>query len=288
MESINCIICDSDSHSPFIQVLDRFSSEAFQIVRCKCEFKYLTPRPEFNEISSYYEYDNYDPHRNQKKTFFDKAYTWVQGKALKWKYSHISKFIRNRNLLDIGGGGGEFCLFFQSKGWQVSLQDNSEKARVLSKENNIATYETLSEMSSQKFDLITMWHSLEHIHEISKLFMDIDRLICDNGILVIAVPNIDAPERKWFGVNWAAWDTPRHLYHFNYDQLNKLLLKYGWKIQYSKPMLQDTPYNILLSLKSNSPLQLISAFFLLLYSFIKVLIRGVNSSSSFMVICKKI
>ncbi len=288
MEKVNCIICDSNTNSPSIKVSDRFGCESFQIVKCECEFKYLTPRPEFNEIASYYEYDNYDPHRAQKKSIFDNVYSWVRGKALKWKYAHISKFIRSGNLLDIGGGGGEFCSYCQSKGWQVSLQDNSEKARLLAKKNNISTYTELAEVESQEFDLITMWHSLEHIHAIDPLFVDIDRLISDDGILVIAVPNVNAPERKWLGVNWAPWDAPRHLYHFNYEQLSKLLLKYGWEIQYSKTMLQDTPYNILLSLKSNSPLQLIFGGFLLLYSLIKAVIGGVNSASSFMVICKKI
>ena len=288
MEKVNCIICDSNTNSPSIKVSDRFSGESFQIVKCGCGFKFLSPRPEHKEIHSYYEEDSYDPHRSQDKSTFDKMYNWVQVKAFKWKFGHISRFITNGNLLDVGGGGGEFCSYCQSKGWQVSLQDNSEKARLLAKKNNISTYTELAEVENHEFDLISMWHSLEHIHAIDPLFVDIDRLMSDDGILVIAVPNVNAPEREWLGVNWVPWDAPRHLYHFNYEQLSKLLLKYGWEIQYSKTMLQDTPYNILLSLKSNSPLQLIFGGFLLLYSLIKAVIGGVNSASSFMVICKKI
>ena len=171
--------------------------------------------------------------------------------------------------------------------WQVALQDNSEKARLLAKEANIPTYTSLSEVENQKFDLITMWHSLEHIHEIEELFLDIDRLIEDDSVLVIAVPNVNAPERKWFKENWAPWDAPRHLYHFDYEQLSELLIKYGWKIQQSKIMLQDTPYNILLSLKTKSIMQIAYAVLILIYCIFRIIIGGVNSSSSFMVICKK-
>ena len=288
MEKVNCIICDSNASSPSIKVSDRFTGEWFQIVKCGCGFKFLSPRPKYKEIASYYEDASYDPHRSQNMSTFDRIYSWVQVKALKWKFRHISRFISNGKLLDVGGGGGHFCSYFQSRGWQASLQDNSEKARLLAQKNNISAYAELAELESQKFNLITMWHSLEHIHGIDQLFIDIDRLISEDGILVIAVPNVNAPERKILGINWAPWDAPRHLYHFDYNQLSKLLLKHGWEIQLSKTMLQDTPYNILLSLKSNSPIQLIFGGFLLLYSIIKAVIGSINSASSFMVICKKI
>tara|TARA_B110000467_G_scaffold14473_1_gene12474 strand:+ start:1014 stop:1880 length:867 start_codon:yes stop_codon:yes gene_type:complete len=287
METVNCIICDSDMNVPFIKISDRFSSKVFQVVKCKCNFKYLSPRPEFSEMDSYYKNDNYEPHRAQIKSFFDTLYRWVQKYSLKWKYAHISKFIKSGSLLDIGGGGGEFCSYYQSKGWEVSLQDSNKKARSSAESNSITTFASLSKIKNKQFDLITLWHSLEHIHEIKKLFTEINKLINTDGLLVIAVPNQGAPERKWFKGQWAPWDAPRHLYHFNYEQLSILLLKYGWTVQYSKTMLQDTPYNILLSLKSKSVMQMTRAAFILIYSMIRILIGGVKSSSSFMVICQK-
>jgi 2-polyprenyl-3-methyl-5-hydroxy-6-metoxy-1,4-benzoquinol methylase len=288
MESKNCIICGSDKKEPYLQATDRFGGEAFKIVKCECDFTYLSPRPSLNEIYAYYENDKYEPHQSQKKSYFDNVYGWVQGKALKWKYKLITRFVPSGNLLDIGGGSGSFCTYFQSKGWTVSLQDSSVKACNIARKNNISTHESLLDISNQKFNLITMWHSLEHIHDIELLFSNIHNLAAKDGILVIAVPNINAPERKFFKDNWAPWDAPRHLYHFSYSQLGKLLIKHGWEIEQTKSMLQDTPYNILLSLKSNSPLQLIIGGFILLYSLIKAVIGGVNSSSSFMVICKRI
>jgi len=287
MERISCIICDSDINLPFIKVSDRFSCKVFQVVKCECSFKYLSPRPKFNEMASYYENDKYEPHRTQIKSSFDSLYKWVQKHSLKWKYSHISQFIKTGSLLDIGGARGEFCSYYQSRGWQASLQDSSKKARSFAEKNKITTFASLPKIKNKQFNLITLWHSLEHIHEIEKLFSEIDRLIIENGVLVIAVPNQGAPERKWFKEEWAPWDAPRHLYHFNYEQLSVLLLKYGWSIQCSKVMLQDTPYNILLSLKSKSIIQITRGAFIFLYSVIRILIGGVKSSSSFMVICKK-
>ena len=288
MENTNCIICGLNENKPYLQVTDRFGGEVFQIVKCECNFTYLSPRPVLIEISSYYDDESYDPHRDERKTIFDRTYVWVQGKALKWKYKHIIKFMTQGNLLDIGGGSGEFCSYFKSKGWAVALQDSSEKARSIATGNNISTHESLSDIKDEKFDLITMWHSLEHIHEIEFLFSTINALATNDGILVIAVPNVNAPERFFFNECWAPWDAPRHLYHFTHRQLDKLLSKHGWKIENAKIMFQDTPYNILLSLKSNSPFQLIYGGFILLYSLIKAAIGGVQSSSSFMVICKRI
>jgi 2-polyprenyl-3-methyl-5-hydroxy-6-metoxy-1,4-benzoquinol methylase len=287
MEYLYCIICGSNENKPFMQVTDRFGDESFQIVQCKCGFMYLSPRPSLNEIYAYYENDDYDPHRSQKVSHFDSIYRWVQEKAFKWKYRNITKFITQGNLLDIGGGSGAFCSYFKSKGWAVSLQDSSDKARGIASGINISTHKSISNINDETFDLITMWHSLEHIHDIELLFSTINTLTAKDSILVIAVPNINAPERKFFKECWAPWDAPRHLYHFSYGQLNNLLAKHGWKIENVKTMFQDTPYNILLSLKSNSPFQLIFGGFILLYTLIKATIGGVDSSSSFMVICKR-
>ena len=100
MENVNCIICDSDVSTPFIQVSDRFGDESFQIVKCVCGFKYLSPRPELNKIYSYYENDGYDPHRSQKKFLFDKVYSWVQRKGLKW-FSLSGSFSSKYNIVCI-------------------------------------------------------------------------------------------------------------------------------------------------------------------------------------------
>ena len=287
MERVDCIICDSNMSTPFIKVSDRFGSESFQIVECECGFKYLSPRPKSENISIYYDDENYDPHRKHKYSLYHIIYSWVQDRAIKWKYYKISKFTNIGKLLDIGGGGGEFCSYLKKCGWQVSLQDNSARARKLSLDNGVDCLKNLNDIKKEQFDLITMWHSIEHIHGIDSLFKSLDKLIAVDGTLVVAVPNFNAPERKWYNEDWAPWDAPRHLYHFNYEQLIILLEKYGWKVKSSNKMIQDTPYNILLSMKSRSIFQCFNALFIFIYSIIKIAFGSTSSSSSFMLICKK-
>ena len=108
-----------------------------------------------------------------------------------------------------------------------------------------------------RFDVITLWHSLEHIHDIPDLYNLINRLLHQDGILLIAVPNIIAPEIIFFNKKWAPFDAPRHLYHFQLKTLNELCSKYKFKIVRKYSLFQDTPYNILLSITKNNPLQFI-------------------------------
>ena len=138
------------------------------------------------------------------------------------------------------------------------------------------------------FDIITLWHSLEHIHNIQDLFMHINRLLSSDGQLIIAVPNIQASDRKIFGNKWVAFDAPRHLYHFHSDSLKRLCEKYNFQILRKYSLFQDTPYNILLSISKKSILQVLRAILALLFSFIHIITRGPDYSSSFLFICKKL
>ena len=169
----------------------------------------------------------------------------------------------------------------------MSLQDFSNKARRLSIQRNIKSYSTLDVIENKKFDLITMWHSLEHIHDIESLFDNINRVSHKASYMVIAIPNFNAPEKKFFSKKWAPYDAPRHLYHFKYSDVKKLLIRYGWSIYDSKSLFQDTPYNILLSLHDKNFFTYIKALFILIFSMCKTFLFGVKYSSSFMVICKK-
>ena len=139
----------------------------------------------------------------------------------------------------------------------------------------------------QKFDVITLWHSLEHIHDISELYKQINRLLSHDGILLIAVPNLSAPEKTFYGEKWAPFDAPRHLYHFQIESLKDLCNKYKFKILRKYSLYQDTPYNILLSISNNSPFQIFKGILVFVYSIFRTIISGPHYSSSFVVICKK-
>ena len=189
--------------------------------------------------------------------------------------------------MDIGGGKGKFADFFHEKEeWDVTLQDcifDFER-----RESSISFVTELSDLNrSTKFDVITLWHSLEHIHNIKYLFESVHNLLEDYGIMMIAVPNMNAPERSFYKHNWAPFDAPRHLYHFNLDRLNALCRKNGYDIIQKYSLFQDMPYNVLLSMPSYSPLQLIKATFVICFSFLYTLCAGPEFSSSLLIVCRK-
>lgn len=269
-----------------MQIKDRLGDSFFQLSKCACGFVFLSPRPTLETIGEYYTHSSYDPHKAKRNSVFDYVYSLVQSLALKWKFNILQKYtkgIRSPKLLDIGGGQGEFCSYFHNQGWQVHLQDSHSNVN----ERKYPVYDSLSQIEEQQFDIITMWHSLEHIHNIDALFKQINKLLKPNGHLIIAVPNRHAIERPFFGHKWAPWDAPRHLFHFNYLDIELLLRQKGFKIKSSKSMLQDTPYNILLSLDGGIIRKILRGTFILMYSYFGIFLNGIQSSSSFLVVCSK-
>jgi len=290
MESIGCIICGNRKVAPYIEVLDRLSqnSETFQLVKCDCNFVFLNPRPTESEISNYYHSTDYDPHNIKTNDKWGKLYKLVQRGTLRWKFSKIAPFYLNGKLLDVGGGSGEFTSFMALKGWDVVLQDNIANLNGINETKGVRKVENLQMIkSTELFNVITLWHSLEHIHNTEELFSNLNKLLTADGILLIAVPNLIAPENTFYSTNWAPFDAPRHLYHFQLETLNSLMKMSNFKIVRKYSLFQDTPYNILLSMAQFTPFEFIKGIFVLCYSIIVTLLNGPVKSSSLLVICKK-
>ena len=124
MEKIKCIICSSDNNLLYTQVSDRFNEqESFNIVQCTCGFIYLNPRPDIQEIESYYKNENYIPHQSENFNFFNLIYGFLQKFIFYWKYTKINLYINNPsiNLLDIGTGNGSFLDYLSKK---VNIKSN--------------------------------------------------------------------------------------------------------------------------------------------------------------------
>jgi len=284
METINCPICKTKDFKDYISVGDRFNEHEdnqFNIVKCNCGLIFLNPRPTEDEISQYYENAEYDPHRNKGNSLKDVLYSLVQQVALRFKHFVIILHHQSGNLLDIGGGKGEFAEFMSIKGFDTTLQDNYSNYN-----GNIEFYNNLNEIEA-KFDIITMWHVLEHIHELDKIFEFLNDKLNKNGILVLAVPNHNAVERKYFKEKWAPYDAPRHLYHFDDDSLTKLLNKHNFKIVRKNTLVHDSFYNILLSFKSLDFIKFIKSIIIGLNCFIYTFFFGTKKSSTIMVTCEK-
>ena len=132
-----------------------------------------------------------------------------------------------------------------------------------------------------------MWHSLEHIHNIDKLFLEIKRILKRHKYLFLCVPNSDSVEQKYFKEHWVAWDAPRHLYHFTPNLIKQYVEKYNFEVVYYETLIQDTAYNIVLSMHRKNIFKYIRVFFILFVSYLKILLYGYKKSSSFLMICRK-
>ena len=290
MESVSCILCGCENFTLLLKVSDRLSdsSNKFNIVKCKCGMVFLNPRPNNKEISKYYNSNDYDPH-NANDNMFSKLYKIIQAYMNYWKLRTINKYTYKDKHLDIGCGMGDFGKYMSRNGWNVTLQDEYiDKNNFININNfDIKITQSLKSLKNKKFNLITLQHSLEHIHEIDKLFCNIGKLIKSDGILVISVPNFNASEKYFYEKNWAPYDSPRHLYHFTIETLERLLQIKGYRIIKTYPLIFDTPYNILLSICNPNIYKYFKSMFALIISWLIIVLRGSEKASSIMCICKK-
>jgi len=250
----NCPLCNASSFKDFLTVKDYFlTGEQFNIQLCStCGLKFVNPRPDSEEIGKYYLSDDYISHDTQKKTLFTRAYLFARQYAIRNKYSIISRFNKGNTLLDIGCGTGELLAYCQGKGLTVSGIEPSEKARNFA----ISTHhlkiskslEALSE-SSDKYSCITMWHVLEHVHDLRVTLEKIKHLLASDGFFIMAVPNADSYDESIYQQHWAAYDVPRHLLHFNATTVKQLAEMNGFKIVETLPQKLDAYYVSTLSEK---------------------------------------
>jgi len=250
----NCPICDASDFELFISGNDYFlSGESFQIMRCKkCGFRFTNPRPEAEKLGQYYQSAEYISHSNNRKGILNFLYQLVRKYLLFRKYALICKFYNAGEILDIGCATGHFLNLMQKKGWKTTGIEPDEKTRMWAKSKfnlNIFPEEQLEEFAEASFDVITMWHVLEHVSDLNTRIAQISRLLKKEGILIIAVPNCKSYDAiKYLGF-WAGYDLPRHLSHFCVSDIYKLTKKYNLIIHEIKPMTFDAYYVSLLSEK---------------------------------------
>jgi 2-polyprenyl-3-methyl-5-hydroxy-6-metoxy-1,4-benzoquinol methylase len=266
MEKLNiCPVCSKDRFKAYLSCIDHtVSHETFQIVQCEsCGFRFTNPRPEEKEIGRYYQSEEYISHSDTNTGFINKLYQTVRNYTIKRKVKLINKLTlkqesANKNLLDIGCGTAEFIYACKVDGWNVTGIEPSEIARrnAEKKYGIIALeQEKLFELNEKKFNVITLWHVLEHVHQLEKTMEQIKTLLLDDGVLIVAVPNCDSWDAKKYGKHWAAWDLPRHLYHFTEKNIEALFGKLGFRLEKVLPMKFDSFYVSLLSqkLKTGNP-----------------------------------
>lgn len=248
----------------------------------------LVTEPQPENLATYYESEDYISHTDAKKSLVDKIYHTVKGYNLKSKLSLIDSYVAsNKRLLDVGAGTGDFLAVAKKYGWEVAGVEPNELARLKSSEKGVALLQNLDSIpTSDKYEVITLWHVLEHLPDLESQIAKLVGLLTDNGTLVVAVPNFKSFDAKYYKEFWAAFDVPRHLWHFSKKSVQSIFAKHGMRLVRTKPMFFDAFYVALLSEKyKNGKQNFIKAFWIGLMSNIRAL--GSKEYSSLIYILRK-
>lgn len=250
----NCPICNSRQLEEYLQCKDyTVSGEIFSISTCtSCKTKFTNPRPAPQEIGRYYESKDYISHSNSSSSLIDHVYKIVRNYTLYSKYKLISKYQAEKGtLLDYGCGTGHFLKKMKEKGWGTIGIEPNEQARTLSQKNSIQVHENFEKIDvSKKFDAITLWHVLEHVHHPTQILRSLKDKLSENGMMYVAVPNEASYDALTYKKYWAAFDVPRHLFHFNQESFKEVVKRSNLSIQEVVPMKFDSFYVSMLSEKN--------------------------------------
>ena len=252
----NCPVCASENIQPLFSVLDHtVSKKAFGICHCcKCTARFTQDVPTADEIGAYYRSGDYISHSDTKKGFINSLYHLVRKRTLQSK----RRMIINESgrltgeVLDIGCGTGAFLNAMQLAGWGITgLEPDENAAKKAGELYHIKTWEPekLFELEPSSYHAITMWHVLEHVHDLHAYVKQLAAMLAPGGKLFIAVPNYTSHDAAVYKQDWAAYDVPRHLYHFSPQSMELLINEHGLKLISCKPMWFDGFYVSMLSEK---------------------------------------
>jgi SAM-dependent methyltransferase len=252
----HCPVCGSASIRPVLSAKDyTVSGEIFSIWECNdCALRFTQDAPGADAIGAYYKSEDYISHTNISRGLVNRLYQAVRKKTLRQKRRLVYKTTGKErgSLLDLGSGTGSFVKEMKDHGWQVTGLEPDPDARNVAKEHfdcELADSDKLFHLAPNSFDTITLWHVLEHIHDLTGYIRQLKVLMKDSGRLIIAVPNYKSFDASTYKEYWAAYDVPRHLYHFSPSSMKILIEKTGMKILGYKPMWFDSFYVSLLSSK---------------------------------------
>ncbi|MFD3408500.1 class I SAM-dependent methyltransferase [Aquirufa sp. HETE-83D] len=287
MENIqNCPVCGSPDSTLKFKAKDyTVTNEMFHIVTCdSCRLIYTNPRPAANEAGPYYHATAYISHSDTNEGIVNKLYHAVRKITLKSKTSWIEPEKKgNKELLDIGCGNGHFLAAAKERGWNINgVELDPETAARATKLTGIDIAPALREIATEKkFQVITLWHVLEHVYELDDYFQFFKNRLETDGKLLLALPNPASFDANYFKEYWAAYDVPRHIYHFTPETISALAAKYGFKLKKSRGLIFDSFYISLLSneYKSGNK-RLIHSFFIGLISNLRAMLGRPNYSSN--------
>ncbi|GAB5525840.1 MAG: methyltransferase domain-containing protein [Roseivirga sp.] len=252
-EKLNaCPICDGTKFVEAFECPDHFlSKEVFALQKCsQCNTLLTNPRPDQKSIVTYYKSDSYISHSNQSNSLINIIYKKVRSITLRHKLKMLERFAFQGKLLDYGCGTGHFLSYASQHGWNVRGVEPDHTAREQIA-NNLSQYVTpsLTQLEDKDFDVVTLFHVLEHVHSLEETLSDIISRLNRNGVVFLALPNYQSADAKKYHTHWAGYDVPRHLYHFDQKSIFQLSKKYGLNIVSTIPMKFDSYYVSMLSEK---------------------------------------
>ncbi|MCX7546585.1 class I SAM-dependent methyltransferase [Xanthomarina sp. F1114] len=251
------------SKKVYLKVKDfSVSGEEFQLIENNV-FGFLEtfPQPNEEQLPEYYKTEDYISHTDSKRNLFEKVYHLVRAISLKRKLKLINSFrlenkpeanFTNKKLLDIGCGTGDFLETAKNDSWNIfGIEPNKQARDIANKKTKNAVFnvEQLLEFEKNSFDVITLWHVLEHLPNLEKQISNLQELLKPEGTLVIAVPNYKSYDALYYKKFWAAFDVPRHLWHFSQESISNLISKKDMKVVKTLPMIFDSYYVSMLSEK---------------------------------------
>lgn len=264
----------------FLKTKDHLvTQETFNLVK-DSTYDMLITEPQPKSLDDYYQEENYISHSDDVKSVFEKIYQIVKSYTLRKKIKLINQFSLNgKNILDIGCGTGEFLAYAKNNNWKTFGVEPNLKARQKALEKKLTIVEKLELPNTNKFDVITLWHVLEHLPNLQEQIVKIKNLLSDEGTLIIAVPNYKSYDAAYYKENWAAYDTPRHLWHFSQNSITEIFNEHNFKVVKTLPMRFDSYYVSLLSEKyKNGRTNYLKAIFRGLLSNLKARRSGEYSS----------
>ena len=248
-------------HSVSKESFDLLFNEEYQLLK-------TSPQPSLEKLPSYYESEDYISHTDSKRTLFEKAYHLVKNNALNNKVNLITKLLPQKGIvLDIGSGTGDFLITAKNHGWNISGIEPNSKAKKIAESKGVVFESSLENIPNNSMDVITMWHVLEHVPNLEEQFTQLKRIVKPNGYIIIAVPNYKSFDAKYYNAFWAAYDVPRHLWHFSKTSIEMLSTNFDLKLISVKPMWFDSFYVSFLSEKyKTGKMNFLQGFFIGLFS----------------------
>ena len=249
---LSCPLCGSANLQTQLLTTDYTTTgDSFTIERCtSCQFLLTNPQPTSEELPKYYQSESYVSHKENSKGLLETVYSIARKFTLSWKLELIKKHsLHTNSLLDLGCGAGDFLRLCQEKNISIAGVEPSPIARAIAQKKVSTQIHTDLSMFDSTVDVITAWHVIEHIPQLSETIHHLHQSLNKNGTMFIAVPNHESYDAQKYGNHWAAYDVPRHLWHFSKQTMTKLVTERGFDLIATVPMKLDAFYVSLLSEK---------------------------------------